>query len=743
MMKRAILIYMMLCLIAPITIEAKKKPFGNGLYWELTDDGTLTISGQGRMPDFTENKKKSNSPWCKSLEEGKISNVVIEEGITHIGSYSFCWYMPVTRLKQTEYNTEGLRSVKIPNSVSSIGESAFRRCSNLQSVVIPNSVTSIDKNAFWGCINLKSINIPNSVVSIGELAFAGCINFESILVPNSVTYIGKSAFRSCHNLCSIILPNSITVLEDTIFGDCKKLQSIDIPNSVKTIGNCAFGGCESMTSVTIPNSVTDFGWFAFHNCSNLVSLSIPNSVTTIGNGAFEGCVNLTSLVIPNSVTKIGSLEEQYVTPIIYGCKNLQRLTIPRNIKNVTEWTFAIEVSKNEDSYHLEKLFEGTLVSIPDYMMNNPKQWGLSNKSVDRYKYGIKDSNGKLILEGKEGWKVTICQLEDCSLYQVEENGKVGLVDNSGTWVVPLDKEYRLIESAGGNYIRVRDKNYNYGIITANGKEVIPPSRGYSSIGNFNKNSKTFSFVKNRYSGVCNVQGVESSVTKLPPSKYDIKYDGGYSDVSEITNNGTKYFLVSKGGKYGLTNAEGKQIIAPEMDALEQAGAGFLRFKINGFWGVMNYAGKVIIPTDRGYIKIGDYVSFTKRFPYEMDGYKGECNQLGQQVSKIKIASSTSTTASSTSSGKSTTTTNTTSSSSSNKQSENKTTTVVVEHHRDPVPMQVWVNCSSCWGSGKCGYCNGTGLCYSMSGPYSCGGCGGSGRCPMCAGRGGHYDVQYK
>ena len=80
----------------------------------------------------------------------------------------------------------------------------------------------------------------------------------------------------------------------------------------------------------------------------------------------------------------------------------------------------------------------------------------------------------------------------------------------------------------------------------------------------------------------------------------------------------------------------KKIIPCEMESLEQAGTGFLRFKLNGFYGIVNYAGKIIIPTDRGYTKIGDYVSFTKRFAYEMDGYKGECNNLGVQVSKIKV-----------------------------------------------------------------------------------------------------------
>lgn len=389
--------------------------------------------------------------------------------------------------------------------------------------------------------------------------------------------------------------------------------------------------------------------------------------------------------------------------------------------------------------------------LPDFMLNCENGYGGINiKAIERYKkalkYGIVDNNGNLIMAGKEGWKKTTCQLEDCSLYQVEENRKVGLVDNSGTWIVPLDKEYMLIESAGGNYIRVRDKNYNYGIITANGKEVIPPSRGYSSIGNYDKNTKSFSVTKGRYNGSCDMQGRELSMTKRLPTQYDIKYDGGYSDVTEMTNNGTKYFKVSKGGRYGLTDAEGKQIIAPEMEALEQAGVGFLRFKINGFWGVMNYAGKIIIPTDRGYTKIGDYVSFTKLFPYEMDGYKGECNHLGQQVLKIKVASGKSTAASSNSSGKSTSTTNSTSSTSSNRQSENKTT-VVVEHHHDPVPMQEWRACWACGGMGTmgCDNCGGGGTKYIGDRLHRCSRCNGRGiiPCNVCFGNKGQYITVYR
>ncbi len=159
---------------------------------------------------------------------------------------------------------------------------------------------------------------------------------------------------------------------------------------------------------------------------------------------------------------------------------------------------------------------------------------------------------------------------------------------------------------------------------------------------------------------------------------------------------------------------------------------------------MNYQGKVIIPTDRGYTKIGDYVSLTKRFPYEMDGYKGECNNLGVQVSKIKVTAPKQTTTSSTSSTSSTTSTSTTSSSSGSNTS-NTTQTVVVEHHRDPIPVQEWQQCPACYGSGQCPnvQCGGSGWYYIGDRRTTCSRCNGSGKCTICAGRGGQNITIYR
>lgn len=213
----------------------------------------------------------------------------------------------------------------------------------------------------------------------------------------------------------------------------------------------------------------------------------------------------------------------------------------------------------------------------------------------------------------------------------------------------------------------------------------------------------------------------------------------YESAQGLKNGNTIFYIVDKhilnfGYRYGLVNAEGKVIIPTEMEALESAGPGYLRYKLNGSWGVMNYQGKIIIDTDRGYTSIGDFKTFNKRFPYTMTGYKGECDATGKQISKIKVE---------TPQQQATASSSTSTSNSSN--TGTGTQTIVVEHKHDPVPMQVWKQCGICFGSGMCqSGCGGSGWYTGWSGNSTrCVGCGGSGKCSFCAGKGGHYEVEYK
>ncbi len=182
--------------------------------------------------------------------------------------------------------------VIIPAGTKEIKKDAFHRCENIKAVEIPNSVTSIEESAFWGCSDLV-VTVPKTVTYIGDVAFA--------LVPN-ISYSGKATgspwgaksvngfvdgnlvyndatkthLRGCISSATgtICIPSSVIVIEDYAFNNCHDITTIEIPNSVKSIGNGAFNLCKNLSSLTIPKSVTHFGTCLFGWCDSL-TLRLP------------------------------------------------------------------------------------------------------------------------------------------------------------------------------------------------------------------------------------------------------------------------------------------------------------------------------------------------------------------------------------------------------------------------------------------------------------------------------------
>ena len=249
----------------------------DNLTWKLYEDGTLNISGKGAMKDYSYDSNQS-----PVYNNSNVKKVVIEDGVTSIGTYAF-------------YDCSSLTSITIPNSVTSIGNSAFSYCISLTSIMIPDSVTSIGISAFRNCISLTSITIPDGVTGIGEAAFRNCSSLTSITIPDSVTSIGESAFESCWNLTSITIPDSVTSIGNYAFYNCNSLTSVTIPDSVTSIGKSVFYNCSGLTSITIPDSVTSIGNYTFNGCSSLTSITIPDGVTSIGYDVFKNCSNLTTI----------------------------------------------------------------------------------------------------------------------------------------------------------------------------------------------------------------------------------------------------------------------------------------------------------------------------------------------------------------------------------------------------------------------------------------------------------------
>ena len=245
---------------------------GTNLSWELTDDGTLTISGEGKMADYF--AYNNAVPWKFYRED--ILNVLINDGVTTIGNVAFS-------------GCSSLKGVKIPEGVTSIGEVAFSNCSSLESIEVPASLTSIGGNAFNQCKLLTIIKIPEGLISIGECAFFSCLSLERVALPESVMSIGGGAFYNCRSLTSIEMPGSVTSIGNAAFISCISLESIVIPESVTSIGERAFYGCSSLESIVIPEGVTSIGERAFYDCSSLENIisNNPTPPSCIGLSCFS------------------------------------------------------------------------------------------------------------------------------------------------------------------------------------------------------------------------------------------------------------------------------------------------------------------------------------------------------------------------------------------------------------------------------------------------------------------------
>lgn len=184
-----------------------------------------------------------------------------------------------------------------------MGKVWFLRCSSLTSVSIPNSVETIGGSAFQYCFGLTSLTMGNSVKSIGPAAFYECAGLTSVSFPNSLTTIGYNAFGGCYGLTSVSIPDGVTSIEPFAFFTCSALTSVSIPNGVTTIGKYAFDYYSKLTSITIPGSVMSIGDGAFERAdmSSVALIREPFSIKgkDTYDGAFsENTFNNATLYVP-------------------------------------------------------------------------------------------------------------------------------------------------------------------------------------------------------------------------------------------------------------------------------------------------------------------------------------------------------------------------------------------------------------------------------------------------------------
>ena len=246
----------------------------------------------------------SNAFWgCEGLTSIDIPNSVTSIEMMAFGSCT--GFTSITIPNSVVFLGDGLfrdctnlSSVYVGSSVSSIEGRLFEECSSLVQIVVDSVNSTYDSRNNCNAIIHTASNrldagcrttiIPNTVMSIGYSAFIGCRGLTSMEIPNSVTFIHAEAFSQCSGLVSINIPSSVTGIDFGAFMACTNLATIDIPNSVTSIGDAAFSGCIGLTSIEIPNSVTSLGNQLFEFCENLTSVSILNSTPpTLGYGYYS------------------------------------------------------------------------------------------------------------------------------------------------------------------------------------------------------------------------------------------------------------------------------------------------------------------------------------------------------------------------------------------------------------------------------------------------------------------------
>ena len=223
-----------------------------------------------------------------------------------------------------------IQSVTIPESVTSIGKSAFEDCSNLDSLTIKGVATSIGAYAFGSCTSLTSLSLVGSFQTIGDYAFVSC-GMTSLTIDATITSIEKYAFSS-RSLTSLSLTGNVQKIGDYAFAYCTSLTSLSLTGNVQKIGDYAFYSCSSLKTVTLPKSLTSIGAYAFDSCTSLDSIEIPGTVTEIGDFAFH-LSGLTSVKIDEGVQSTG-------VHMFYDCDNLATVNLPESLTTIADGSFA-------------------------------------------------------------------------------------------------------------------------------------------------------------------------------------------------------------------------------------------------------------------------------------------------------------------------------------------------------------------------------------------------------------------
>ena len=404
-----------------------------------------------------------------SYDSGTKTGVIALDGpVTTIGNRAF-----------SMGNYSVLKSVTIPNTVTSLGTNAFASCGNLESVNFPTGLTIVGNNAFVNCSKFVPGDLSH-LTSIGESAFQSVKISGALTIPEGLTLLGKRAFSNCDNITEVLwghTPETMGIeifyscdgLEKVSFADdiaipgymfdyCVNLSEINFDADVTAIGDYAFRACRALTAFVIPETVETVGQFAFTGCTSLASVDF-GKVTYLGQKAFENCTALTEAILPQTLTQMAG------NGTFRACTSLVRVVFPENssFTTIPQYCFSGCTSLVSTS------IPSNITSIEAYVFQNcgltalPEGWGRQGIS-----YGSRPYEG--------------CPIESVTFPDNWTNVPAGFC---ASW-----KQLRKVH-LGSGITRLNDGAFDSCISLTDGADIMIPSQlNYIGSNCFNKSGLT-------------------------------------------------------------------------------------------------------------------------------------------------------------------------------------------------------------------------------------------------------------
>lgn len=290
----------------------------------LQEVNKLVIEGNLNDEDWSTIKKMTN------LTEVDLSGVALET--LPASAFSNRWAIEkvvlpesVKSIGESAFSSSGVKSVNLPEGLTEIGSSAFLD-TPLETLDLPESLTTIGYDAFYNTL-LETLILPENVMEIGQGAFGDNRNLKSVEMPQKLTAIPYGCFTGCTQLESVTLPDSLVSIGDAAFSEDSSLKNIEFKEGLNSIGSNAFRSCTSLESIIFPSTLRSIGSYAFYQCTGLKNVDFNEGLIGIYQRAFGNCTSLTELVLPSS------LEYCTENPFAYcsGIKTVEsRAVLPPN-----------------------------------------------------------------------------------------------------------------------------------------------------------------------------------------------------------------------------------------------------------------------------------------------------------------------------------------------------------------------------------------------------------------------------